>query len=299
VELDRKIAIAEQASAPSSVLIIRSADGRDEEWEPYDVKAFDAAARRYEQLFTNNGVGQSSVRPLHIKKKSEGSTKERPNWYEEAGLGQSSTTGSSANRDLPSSASSSSRRHDLAVANATPPPSRGGVSPGLEDADEDRTEPPPPFTAVGPSFDGPPYATNSSRPLPTPLPAPPPPRVPPGGAYHGNGSAPPSPLASPQLSVAEPGMRPLDFRPSPSPQPLANASVQMHSHQSLPPPSRKPPAPTRGPRLNTSYTPKTTLATAAVPRMEFDYNTAYTVSPPQSTQPAQQQPSVDATAFYK
>ncbi|RPD67151.1 hypothetical protein L226DRAFT_608391 [Lentinus tigrinus ALCF2SS1-7] len=118
----------------------------------------------------------SGIQPLRVAKKSR-PRKERPAWYAEAGLGGNSPPPS----PLASEASSSTGprqvplRRQLTVFNNT----------------ERELTPPPEFSAIGPSLDGPPYETlltyEGTSPPPPSAPEPPafeplPPPVPPAAA---------------------------------------------------------------------------------------------------------------------
>ncbi|KAH9943426.1 uncharacterized protein BXZ73DRAFT_97468 [Epithele typhae] len=86
----------------------------------------------------------TDVRPLRVQKKPARQQKERPAWYREAGLGG----GSPPPSPLQSTVGSSSSRSGV-------PPLRRGLT--VFNATERDTTPPPEFSAVGPTLDGPPY----------------------------------------------------------------------------------------------------------------------------------------------
>ncbi|KAI0719542.1 hypothetical protein C8T65DRAFT_43195 [Cerioporus squamosus] len=161
----------------------------------------------------------SGVQPLRVTKKSR-PRKERPAWYAEAGLGGNSPPPS----PLASEAGSSSGgrqvplRRQLTVFNQT----------------EREGTPPPEFSAIGPSLDGPPYETflmpYEATPPPPPLPpAPEPPAFEP---------LPPPPPTAPASTIPQPRAP-----ATPVPRPGSARTHPMHS-QSLP---QNPPPPTPRP----------------------------------------------------
>lgn len=194
-ELDAKIASALEASLHVAQPYKQRARD-DEEWEKWDESAFEAAATHQQQQPRDRASSSSTaktsssprvlpypspdrtnpssptIRPLNIHKKSRSasssnsggsSEKQRPSWYADAGL-QSGA----------SSSSSSGPSQQMA------PPSFVVQNVAESDDDNDETAPPP-FTAVGPSLDGPPFEQveppYSIRQTPQPAPSPRPPSV--------------------------------------------------------------------------------------------------------------------------
>ncbi len=161
-ELDTKIS----AALAASLSITQPPPQRveEEEWEQWDDAVFNAAARSgqapsssdhrresraessptaaHRALPARPGAAGPSVPPLKIHKKNRSSTsstssKQRPNWYSEAGLDSHQSGG---------------------PAIASPPAGSSHVVPVRRDSDgHDYSVPPPPFTAVGPSLEGPPF----------------------------------------------------------------------------------------------------------------------------------------------
>lgn len=204
-ELDTKIS----AALAASLTITQPPPQRveEEEWEQWDDAVFNAAARSgqapsssdhrresraessptaaHRALPARPGAAGPSVPPLKIHKKNRSSTsstssKQRPNWYSEAGLDSHQSGG---------------------PAIASPPAGSSHVVPVRRDSDgHDYSVPPPPFTAVGPSLEGPPF--EEMDPLgfrPNPPPSRPPSRAP---------SVPPSQLRAPlPIPNAQPMLR--------------------------------------------------------------------------------------------
>ncbi|KAK0206588.1 hypothetical protein DFS33DRAFT_1315628 [Desarmillaria ectypa] len=160
-QFDTKISTALAAS-----LTITQPPGqqvREEEWEQWDDTVFNAAASSrqatsgsdhrqesraessptasHRALPPRPGVAGSSVPPLKIHKKNRSSTdsKPQPSWYAEAGL-DSYQPGGPTRPAFPAASGSS---HAVPV---------------RRDSDgQDYSVPPPPFTVVGPSLEGPPF----------------------------------------------------------------------------------------------------------------------------------------------
>jgi hypothetical protein len=170
----------------------------EEMWEEWDEAAFEAAALEAARLSGDIGSSSStltppltstqshpqphervlpSAQPLRIKKKARPSvsSKDRPSWFEDAGLGQSSSSSTSQwQEDVRPSPS-------MHVSNASGFTSRQSTPQLPADDEEDRSIPPPPFTAVGPSLDGPPFTEVDPATYPR----------------NAHESPPPSPLVSP------------------------------------------------------------------------------------------------------
>ncbi|EMD40721.1 hypothetical protein CERSUDRAFT_91457 [Gelatoporia subvermispora B] len=234
------------------------------------------APEKASQLPSDETASSSSVQPLRIQKKTAVSMppqKERPSWYAEAQLDRSCST-AVHERDptpLPSSPSQSSQ-HD--VPGSLTPPSREAT-------------PPPEFTPVGPSLDGPPYeVVLTYRPS-------------------DGDSAPPSPLQSPTMLPqnldVETNLHTIQSRvsrelpmPPQSGYGVATSSIVPHHHQSLPAPRRSP--------LTHHMRPSTTYASgfgAATPLLRFNPQTAY--GKKQAARVPEEQPApprVDPAAFY-
>ncbi|KAM5540526.1 hypothetical protein V8D89_005984 [Ganoderma adspersum] len=162
------------------------------------------------------------VRPLRVQKKAR-PQKERPAWYAEAGLGGGSPPPSPLEpHPQPQAGSSSSR--------AAQPPLRRGLT-VFNHADEDReATPPPEFSPVGPSLDGPPYETIVMT-------------------YEGNSTSPgpaPAPSPAPPAFSAEPVAPPASEPPAFSVEPVATRSPEPPAF-APPPPTGQPPAPAPAP----------------------------------------------------
>lgn len=183
-EFDTKISAALAASLTITQPPVQQAE--EEEWEQWDDAVFNAAARSgqtasssdhrresraessptavHRALPARPGAAGPSVLPLKIHKKNRSSTsstssKKRPSWYSEAGLDSHQSGG---------------------PALASPPAGSSHTVPVRRDSDvQDYSVPPPPFTAVGPSLEGPPF--EEMDPLgfrPNPPPSRPPSRAP-------------------------------------------------------------------------------------------------------------------------
>ncbi|KAF8914667.1 hypothetical protein CPB85DRAFT_524258 [Mucidula mucida] len=250
-EFDAKVATALQASLHISQA--RKPQEEEEEWEEWDEAAFEAAAReasgqeRSASPSASSSGGSSSsralppppaahrnsasppvIRPLNIHKKNRSSSssysgsvtsqpastssrpseKPRPSWYDEAGLGQSTAS--------PSTAPSA-----FIIHNTT-------------ENDEDYSVPPPPFSAMGPSLDGPPFEEVEHRtPQPRPLMTMRPPSVAPVpqqtlqyDRHHHPRTPPPPPPLSPSPSHAR-----MNFNPSVAYGKMRNPAPYPEAHQ--------------------------------------------------------------------
>lgn len=328
-EFDQKVSHALEASQTEQQ---RVGDAQ-EDWEEWDEEAFLTAAARLEVSDTTspgassssqsppssasapvssflpdpspgsgNGKGRSdqgmdaedlpggnqSVQPLRIQKKSaqtpyaqSGKEKERPSWLEEAQLGGPPALDPVAHR-------------------------MSGLRADVHRSDSMRSmsssTPPPEFTAVGPSLDGPPYEG------PAPIPQP-------SGVvltYVPGDSRPASPLNSPvavethlphrsfspQFSPPHNGRRSLP-QPPPSPRSFAASSGPQSrtGHQSLPAAQRI--LPQSNPRPFTRYSAKSAYP---VPRVAFDPRVAYANEKSSHFGMANQDSlptKVDAAALYR
>jgi hypothetical protein len=291
-EFDRKTAQAlevsnsiSDAQPPSS-----SQAGDDDQWDNFDEAAFEAAFQAAVKQRESQGGSSSSglsagnpaypstslnaekwarptspiVQPLRIHKRAPSDTqpKERPSWFAEANLDEGSAFQPLAGPPGSYGPQSEPPQHEI-------PPEQDG----------DHSQAPPPFHSVN----DPPFVEVIM-------------------AYHGNGSAPPSPLSPSSPSVHSPHpSRPQSRHipsPSSSPQPgfrMPSRSPHPHPHQPLSPPARRVQH-RMSPRPVTTFTPA--LETVSQPRMNFDHSVAYTrrrdVASP-STEPL----ATNAAAFYK
>ena len=204
----------------------------------------------------------AEVRPLRVAKKAprpRAPPKERPSWYEEAGLGGGSPA------TLQSQAGSSSSRSDYR-------PLRRGLT-VFNYTDRDRT-PPPEFTPVGPSLDGPDYETVMS--------------------YDGPQGLPEELLPAPSLS---PPSLALPARSTPAPPELPASTPRPRPHPANPPPQATAPLPNPAPPLHTSQpahaptyplprvaspapVPAPVAAPPAVPRAQAHLRVATSPAPP-------------------
>ncbi|KAF8897558.1 hypothetical protein BD779DRAFT_387412 [Infundibulicybe gibba] len=257
-EFDRKVSNAMQVSLNTPQPPPRDEDG----WEVWDESAFQAAltaiSRRSHHEATHSWSTQpagsstavplptgpqatplpvkaprspTAVRPLQIHKKSASlaaantPSKQRPSWLNEAE--HSSSPHPPQPRSGPSSAAASSGHHASPAASNHYAPPVHHIPP---EEDELHTIPPPPFSAEGPSLDGPDYEQVVTM------------------TYHPpNTSRPPSPLTSP-LSL------PATLHPRDSPmqhqeyaQPYSQPTnhyqpeYQQPDHQPYRPPARQEP----------------------------------------------------------
>jgi hypothetical protein len=311
-EFDQKISAAQEVSLTTAQPPPRI--GEEEEWETWDESAFEAAAQAMAAASSNKAqliascssqvVGSSSrllptlpkgddhdrhdyVEPLRIHKRAESrsspgassSSKQAPSWYAEAGLADSLSSSSSQGAG-PTLSSRAGHPNDVPWP-STPQPVHHIPTNDAEDA-EDRSLPPPPFVAVGPSLDGPQYEDVVTL------------------AYHGNGSSPPSPLTSP---VPVNSLLPI---PSPPDQPVYSHTQPLVQHlpqepvlSPLSPPSinthRMEPRPMASTSLNRP------AQTPEIPHMDFNPSVAYPKRGGHTDLHRAQEPShsIDATAFYK
>lgn len=255
-ELDQKIATALELSVTVS-------DNESGDWEQWDEAVFTARAadlKNESHDAASEPIASGSSTGSRIDGKwTSVNLKPRPSWYEEANISQFS--GSSG----PSPSASSSSQPAPTI-----PPADG----------EDRSFPPPPFTPLGPSLDGPPFEEVEGElqntltfmgvtqpPTPPPISQPNPPSSGSDGA-----SAPPSPLISPSM--------------------LSLPIAELSHRRSLPYISQVEP--------QQANSRPVTMAYAGTPRLEFRSSSAYSsMDPIQTMQSQKPGPVVDATAFYK
>lgn len=262
------------------------------------------------------GAGPSSppssppqtVRPLRVNKRTR-TTKERPAWYADAGLGGGSLPPSPLQSSAGTSSAQEERplRRQLTVFN------------NIEREDT----PPPEFTPVGPSLDGPPYdaivMTYQGEPPPPPassssgMPEPPAFSTPPPPIEYVTPQPQVSPLptdsAIPQLQVPHaPVPRAGSVRPHPThaqslPEPQAHhtPSPRPHPvhHQSVPVARPPPTSTTRGGAAlrATAYEPA-----SSAPRLSFNPQMAYAkpVVPTVAARTVDTEPQVvNPSAFYR
>ena len=267
----------------------------EEEWETWDDSVHEAAAQqgpggsnaasssatdapRYQYPSDSSAF----VQPLNINKKGalHSNVKERPSWFEEAGLGNSGSS-STLHRVETERSSSHNRSREAIGGSGTV-----HIPHGLSSSDEaDNAISPPPFTEVDPVIQ-PSFQTEILQPSPV-------------VTYHGNGSNPPSPLSSPITN-----MTPLPTPPPPPPPPLLptlghpqGRSSPNPLRQSLPTPRRHH-ATTVAARPTTSLYGRSALPAPPVPRMTFDPSVAYERRRGDAQPQAQfQSPAYDS--FYK
>lgn len=309
-EFDQKVSHALEASQSEP-----QPRFEDEEWEEWDEEKFAAAvasmsvgenaaagsstlpavpvaSRSPPPAVSGNGKAkseepanewQAEVRPLRIAKKNTATRreKERPSWYTEAQLGE---------QRRPTLHVSSGAVAAPATRIMSPPPPISAYP------EERNSTPPPMFTAVDNSLDGPPYEgvvmsyiPGDSRPA-SPLHSPP-------------------PIAAPMpFSAAHSASPPLGRRSLPQP-PQANArpytpsispSARMQQqHQSLPAPARQLPQ-RASPRPSTTYSLK---PPSFAPRLTFDPRVAYGSEKSSlfNNTPVEEPPpaKIDAAALYR
>ena len=330
-EFDQKVSHALEASEAEQH---RVSNAQEDEWEVWDEEAFLAAAARLAISDNTTSPGASSsrappdsapmpvaptsqpdpspgsgngkarleygtvaegspglgehrtVQPLRIVKKStqtpyaqSGKEKERPSWLEEAQLDGPPLPQTIAHRAVPLVAEV--RRSDsLRSMSSTPPPE---------------------FTPVGPSLDGPPYE-DAPQPSGVVL------------TYVPGDSRPASPLHSPVAAEAplpHRSISPSQFSPPqsyntrrslpppPSPRSFSSSPGPQNrgNHYSLPTPPRTTPQAT--PRPVNGYNSKTSYA---IPRVTFDPRVAYANEKSSYFDMAHQEPppaKVDAAALYR
>ncbi|KAI0638199.1 hypothetical protein C8Q77DRAFT_1153867 [Trametes polyzona] len=264
--------------------------------------------RHYDHVRQPSGSGSSSAgpstsqtRPLNVSKKTR-TGKERPSWFEEAGLGTTTSDSqpTQSHADAPSQPGAQPR-------GARPAPRRLAVTNNTGDVPAPEVErggtPPPEFTAVGPPLDGPPYETlvmsyHGPELDPDESMAAPPPAFDalPDTSY----ASQPPPEAPPQL--------PDHARPPPAHAQSLPPNVPSSDHppatrphvdhaQTMPPAAapRAPPSPMVVPLK--AYEPQSKFSGA--PRVVFDPRTAY--GKPLPTVPQDEEPRLpafDASAFY-
>ncbi|KAJ7590980.1 hypothetical protein C8J56DRAFT_934387 [Mycena floridula] len=115
-----------------SATLRQSLEEEESEFEEWDEAKFLRAAAAAEE--------KRPISPLRINKRNPASpplaTKQRPRWHAEASSASSAGSANSSTHVIP------------------------------EEDEEDNSLPPPPFTAIGPSLDGPPYNPQSESPSP-------------------------------------------------------------------------------------------------------------------------------------
>ncbi|KAL0949537.1 hypothetical protein HGRIS_009586 [Hohenbuehelia grisea] len=276
---------------------------------------------------SSSHYGAASVHDGALAPTHQNSSKPRPSWFEEAGLGagEGSSSSAASRPNPPSEAVVSPTLRPLPVsptsstASAPPPaplqsqaqsnipqpptthtPPHPSSADHDDDEEDDRTVPPPPFTPVGPSLDGPPFEEVAG-----------------GGTltYNGHDSPPPSPLTSPVTTLAPlPTLSPLEPSSSPHP-PMPEPRLPVETHtgyapvqdqapllprQSMPPPAR--PGYRLGPRPATMASSMQKLQLNPNPQVDFNPSVAYGFRNGHSefsARRAEPAPVIDATAFYK
>lgn len=252
-------------------------------------------------------AGGSLITPSTNGSEARVPGKQRPSWYNEAGLGeissplQSNAAGSTQSYNQTCSSSPSlplptvpqpppqqgTNTQEVLVEVSRPSDNPHEVDDGHDSDEEDRSAPPPPFTPVGPSLDGPPFEEVASL------------------SYNASGSTSPSPLASPQSPVSQlPPHSQVDHRqtyqeppPNPQPQPRTPSRASA-TRMSMPMPSVNNAAPAPRVRPTTAVPPPRRLQLNQGPQIEFNPYTAYGRRSDlmSRTPPAQ---VIDASAFYK
>jgi hypothetical protein len=232
----------------------------------------------------------SSVRPLSIVKKhpspkeieANANSKERPSWYAEAGLDNQQPP--RPNSAVPYTSSSTDHvpppsQRQAPTPMAIPPPSSITPIPTMSEHSDsdDEDDAPPPFSPIGPSYEGPPFEEvmrTANAQSPSRLAAPPI-----NTSMDPNAPFLTSPPVSPTASVSPlgsftssaPPTQPT-FRPNPTPPP-PQTNAPNH-HMSLPPP----------PRQSTASSNRNGVASYMGPRSSY--------RPPPSPQPMQFDPSI-------
>lgn len=241
------------------------------------------------------GSSSAQTRPLNLARKTRPG-KERPSWFEEAGLGAATPSAPhvqpQSRADVPSQAEALSR--------AGRPPRRQLTVMNRDGADLEReVTPPPEFTPVGPSLDGPPYESFTMSydgpELEPPDLLPPPPAF---DTLPERYTPRPSPQPSPQPDHTRPHPAHALSLPATTPSPLLTARPHVDHAQTLPaaPTSRVQPPPATNALKD--YQPRAKLPGA--PRLAFNPQLAYSKplpSVPQDEEPPPQ--TFDASAFYK
>ncbi|KAH9853460.1 hypothetical protein C2E23DRAFT_728219 [Lenzites betulinus] len=255
--------------------------------------------------FASESVGSSSsqTRPLKVSKKMRPG-KERPAWYDEAGLGAAPSSSSGARTETARTGTQAAApagdaqrrvargpRRQLTVMNNT-----GDV---VRDSREDT--PPPEFTPVGPDLDGPPYeeAVVMSYDGPELEPSdldPAPPAFDSLSMSYTPQPPPPPQQAPPQADHIRPHAQSLP--PAPPISTLHPNRPHVDHAQTMPsaPPARQQPSSAAIPIKN--YQPNAKYTSA--PRVSFDHRMAYgkaLPSVPQDEEPLPQQ-VFGASAFY-
>ncbi|KAL1946788.1 hypothetical protein VTO73DRAFT_14892 [Trametes versicolor] len=237
------------------------------------------------------GSSSSQVRPLTLTKKTRPG-KERPSWFQEAGLG--APTPSAPHAQPPSRADVPSQTE--ALSRAGRPPRRQLTVMNRDGADLEReVTPPPEFTPVGPSLDGPPYESFTMSydgpELEPPDHLPPPPAF---DTLPERYTPRPSPQPSPQPDRTRPHPAHAQSLPATALSPLPTIRPHVDHAQTLPA-ARVPPPPATNALKD--YQPRAKFPGA--PRLAFNPQLAYSKplpSVPQDEEPPPQ--TFDASAFY-
>ncbi|KAJ8481946.1 hypothetical protein ONZ51_g5657 [Trametes cubensis] len=233
---------------------------------------------------TASGSSSSRIRPLRVSRRGQ-PEKERPSWYQDAGL--------ESNANPPSSYAESSQASSSSQQSSVGPP-RGPHAPRRQltvfnqagEAEREIT-PPPEFTPVGPSLDGPPYELVVMR-------------------YEGPelDSAGPSPELPPFDSSSEPQIP----QPPPAPPHPEVPASNAHVSSAIPLTSSSTTSRSRADRtaldatavhLTKSQPPfPANMKSGVVPRVSFDARMAYNRPLPAIPQDDPAPISFDASAFY-
>jgi hypothetical protein len=320
-DLDRKISSAVEASLHISENATASSSNIDDDgFELWDEAAYQAAAAQLAQSNSMNDNASSSrplplpahpvarqasplpqkaplpgIECLRIARNSPPREKERPSWYEEAGLGSG---GSPSSSRATHAATPSSRPTPSAPLGARPGP---GVQRALtrhadpyhphrmpSDAEYDATQQPPPFSPMGPSLDGPPYEevvlSYSQHPdsrAPSPLSSPP-----------VTTTSLPTHRPQPQFgAMVAPTSRPQTPRAAPQPPSSSRPHAQLPDIAPLRPRH----AQTMGPRPTTVYSVSSQVANTTI---AFDPSSAYT-KPSLLKANTSSTSAYNASAFYR
>lgn len=292
-EFDQKTSTALQASL---TIAQPSYTEENEEWEQWDEALFEAANNASAASGSSSRIVPApssvyrdekrnpAVAPLRIHKRNQSLSKSQRNTEETSSSSGTCSAGSSSSSTdhaqsqvQAGSAETESATQYAAYAN-------GG------DEEEDRSIPPPPFTPVGPSLDGPPFEQVVLSYVPD-----------------RDDSQPPSPLISPVVAPAQLPSRSNTPVPAPNsapapastPAPVVQESQSYH-RRSLPyiPQSH---APRPSPRPLTYSPSMKPLQPPAIPRVDFNSSVAYNKRSELIEQRGNQYPaqSVNAAAFYK
>ncbi|KAI0335480.1 hypothetical protein GY45DRAFT_801520 [Cubamyces sp. BRFM 1775] len=232
----------------------------------------------YETVSRASGSSASRVRPLRVMKRGQ-PEKERPSWYEDAGLGPNANPPSSHAET--SQAGSSSRRSSAASPRTSHAPRRQlTVFNHVGEAEREIT-PPPEFSAVGPSLDGPPYElVVMSYEGPELEAADPSPELPPFE------SSPETQIHHPPPVLPPPAAPPLNTDPPLIPSPPISTTVRSQANRTA--------ANATAVHLSKSQPPMP----ATAPRLPFDPRMAYNRPLPAIPQDDPAPLSFDASAFY-